>query len=116
MTPIGVILCRESIKHIPEAWKHCFDYDSPGYSAELCTVTAIEKYSKQVLSFSVVHKKEVENVSGRMELSGGFFCFNSHIPFLDVKKCLASIESKLPIYSWIKVILYVKNPISAILC
>jgi hypothetical protein len=28
-------------------------YDSPGYSAEFCAVTAVEDHSKQVLDFSV---------------------------------------------------------------
>src|SRR3569623_2883007 len=31
-------------------------YDSPGYSAEYCAVTAIEDYSHQVLNFAIVHK------------------------------------------------------------
>lgn len=50
-------------------------YDSPGYSAEFCAVTAIESETKQVLTFSITHKSEVGNVSGRMEIEG-------------VKKCL----------------------------
>uniref|UniRef100_A0A914DJR9 Mutator-like transposase domain-containing protein n=1 Tax=Acrobeloides nanus TaxID=290746 RepID=A0A914DJR9_9BILA len=54
-------------------------YDSPGFSAELCAVTAIEETSKKVIGIACVNKKEVEGVSGRMELAG-------------VKKVLESLE------------------------
>lgn len=60
------------------------NYDSPGFSAELCAVAAIEEETHQVLDFTTVHKSEVENVSGRMELEG-------------VKKLLPSIESHVMI-------------------
>lgn len=56
-------------------------YDSPGYSAELCAVTALEGASKKIVDFAVVHKSETNNVSSRMELEG-------------VKKLIASLKSK----------------------
>jgi hypothetical protein len=69
------------IRSLPDRISISMDgqYDSPGYSAELCAVTAIEGHSHQVLDFSVTHKSEVNNVSGRMELAG-------------TKKCIESIE------------------------
>uniref|UniRef100_A0A914DJX8 Uncharacterized protein n=2 Tax=Acrobeloides nanus TaxID=290746 RepID=A0A914DJX8_9BILA len=60
------------------------NYDSPGFSAELCAVAAIEESTHQVIDFSVVHKSEVENVSNRMELEG-------------VKKLLPAVESNVRI-------------------
>jgi hypothetical protein len=44
------------------------EYDSPGFSSELCVVLAIERTTKQIIDFAVVHKSETQNVSGRMEL------------------------------------------------
>uniref|UniRef100_A0A915DWL2 Uncharacterized protein n=1 Tax=Ditylenchus dipsaci TaxID=166011 RepID=A0A915DWL2_9BILA len=61
-------------------------YDSPGYSAELCAVTAVEDYTKQVLAFSVFHRSEVGGISGRMELAG-------------VKKTLEFLNSEVGIKS-----------------
>uniref|UniRef100_A0A914D5Q4 Uncharacterized protein n=1 Tax=Acrobeloides nanus TaxID=290746 RepID=A0A914D5Q4_9BILA len=45
-------------------------YDSPGYSAQLCAVSAVEDSSKQVVDFACVEKHEVGGISGRMELKG----------------------------------------------
>lgn len=60
------------------------NYDSPGYSAELCAVAAIEESTHEVVDFTIVHKSETEFISGRMELEG-------------VKKLIPSIESKMKI-------------------
>uniref|UniRef100_A0A915D068 Transposase n=1 Tax=Ditylenchus dipsaci TaxID=166011 RepID=A0A915D068_9BILA len=54
-------------------------YDSPGYSAELCCVAAIDNESKQVMRFEAVQKNETGNVSTRMELEG-------------VKRCIQGLE------------------------
>uniref|UniRef100_A0A915E449 Uncharacterized protein n=1 Tax=Ditylenchus dipsaci TaxID=166011 RepID=A0A915E449_9BILA len=54
-------------------------YDSPGYSAELCCVAAIDNESKQVMRFEAVQKNETGNVSRRMELEG-------------VKRCIQGLE------------------------
>jgi hypothetical protein len=45
-------------------------YDSPGFTAEYCTVSAIEMESKQVLEISTIQKKECQNISARMEPEG----------------------------------------------
>lgn len=57
-------------------------YDSPGFSAELCAVTAIESTTNMVLDFAIVHKSETGGVSSKMESQG-------------VTKCIAAIEQKL---------------------
>jgi hypothetical protein len=45
-------------------------FDSPGYSSELCRVTALDIATNLVVSFAVSHKEEVGGVSNRMELHG----------------------------------------------
>lgn len=45
-------------------------YDSPGYSSELCRVTALDATTNLVVTFAVSHKAEVGGVSNRMELLG----------------------------------------------
>lgn len=59
-------------------------FDFGYFSAELCAVTFIEETTQQVIDFSIVHKSEVNNVSGRMELEG-------------VKKTLNSVEKHVKI-------------------
>uniref|UniRef100_A0A914DDQ8 Mutator-like transposase domain-containing protein n=1 Tax=Acrobeloides nanus TaxID=290746 RepID=A0A914DDQ8_9BILA len=60
------------------------NFDSSGYSAELCAVAGIEEETHQVLDVAVVHKSEVGNISGNIEFAG-------------VKKLLSSIESQVNI-------------------
>lgn len=60
------------------------NFDSPGFSADLCAVAAIEESTHQVIDFVAVQKIEADNVSSRMELEG-------------VKKLLPSIESNVRI-------------------
>lgn len=76
------------IRSVPNPANIAIDgnYDSPGFSAELCAVAAIEETTHQVIDFVVVHKSETENISGRMELEG-------------VKRILPSIESNVKIES-----------------
>lgn len=46
------------------------NYDSPGFTAEYCTVSAIEQETKQVVAFATIQKSETDNISARMELEG----------------------------------------------
>jgi hypothetical protein len=45
-------------------------FDGPGYSSELCRVTALDVDTKLVVTFAVSQKSEVGGVSNRMELCG----------------------------------------------
>uniref|UniRef100_A0A914EEN4 Transposase n=1 Tax=Acrobeloides nanus TaxID=290746 RepID=A0A914EEN4_9BILA len=45
-------------------------YDSRGYSAEMCCVLAMDEVTKRILTFAVVDKSEVGGVSNRMEKFG----------------------------------------------
>lgn len=42
-------------------------YDSPGYSAYYCTVTAIEAVTRKIIGFLTVAKSEVNNISSNAE-------------------------------------------------
>lgn len=61
-------------------------YDSPGYSAELCAVSALDTDLKQIIEFSVIQKNETDGVSGRMEWVG-------------VENCLKAIEAQRKVES-----------------
>lgn len=61
-------------------------FDSPGFSADHCAVTAIEESTKKVVCFATIQKREVENISGRMELEG-------------VKRCIVSLEPHVKLES-----------------
>uniref|UniRef100_A0A914CXI8 Transposase n=1 Tax=Acrobeloides nanus TaxID=290746 RepID=A0A914CXI8_9BILA len=45
-------------------------FDSPGFSAEFCNVSALDIETKKVVTFQQVHKSETDGVSSRMELLG----------------------------------------------
>uniref|UniRef100_A0A914DEU7 Uncharacterized protein n=1 Tax=Acrobeloides nanus TaxID=290746 RepID=A0A914DEU7_9BILA len=50
------------IESLPELIDIAIDgqYDSPGFSSELCAVSAIEGTTKQIVDFAVVHKSETK--------------------------------------------------------
>uniref|UniRef100_A0AC34G2P5 Uncharacterized protein n=1 Tax=Panagrolaimus sp. ES5 TaxID=591445 RepID=A0AC34G2P5_9BILA len=45
-------------------------YDSPGYCAMMCKVTAIDSESGYVVGLQTIQRKETENKSARMEIEG----------------------------------------------
>lgn len=45
-------------------------FDSPGFTAEYCVVTAVEQTTNQIIEVSVTHKSETDGVSQRMEKEG----------------------------------------------
>ena len=45
-------------------------YDSRGYSAEMCCVLAMDEAMKRIITFAVIERSEVDGVSQRMEKLG----------------------------------------------
>lgn len=45
-------------------------FDSPGFTAEYCVVTAVEQTTNQIIEVAITHKSETDGVSQRMEKEG----------------------------------------------